>query len=213
METPSIDGQRRLVIEILHDLRNRLNVVVLEAQDLRERLGEHLDEKELAGLQTAIQQMSERFKQIRESAEPSPAILVRIPARELDELAFTGLRKEFPLASWEVPALEGEVEIDLQQFPQALRALLQNAMEAGEEARIRVAAAKDALTLTVANPAAGTPVSLEKWGKSFHFSTKRGHLGFGCFYAAEVIRQHNGRVEWSHDPAGKTVSVRVNLPR
>lgn len=213
MEAPSLDGQRRLVIEILHDLRNRLNVVVLEAQDLRERTGDRLDEKELAGLQTAIQQMAERFKQIRESAEPSPTTLVRIPANELDELALAGLRKEFPRAAWEIGALDGQAEIDLQQFPLALRALLQNAMESGEEARVSITAAKDALTIVISNPAAAPPVSLEKWGKTFHFSTKRGHLGFGCFYAAEVLRQHGGRIEWSHDAAAKTVSARVQVPR
>ncbi|WP_437949882.1 ATP-binding protein [Sorangium sp. So ce296] len=116
----------------------------------------------------------------------------------------------------DVPAAFPVVELDRDQFRQVLVNLIQNAAEAipaGREGRVRVAAAwgSDGLTLSVADNGTGIPADMLAHIFEPLFSTKLKGTGLGLAISAGIARRHGGTLEANSEPGGGATFV-VRLP-
>jgi two-component system sensor histidine kinase RegB len=115
----------------------------------------------------------------------------------------------------EPSARAAELTVPRYAAAQALRGLLENALEAGGAApvELRVARREDTLALTVRDRGAGMPPEvLARAGDPF-FTTKqpgRG-MGLGLFLARSVVERLGGMLELESSP-GRGTTVSVTLP-
>lgn len=212
----------RLTSQAAHEIRNRLNAIVLQVALLRKKHGDpqqdsgrHLDvlEKEVMELGRMIQGLVD-FIRPREETQLEGMRLEKVVEETLDLMApraeQCGIRIESRIAS-ELPAVSGNAEL----LREALQNLVTNAFEAMPEGgvlRIRAdRSAEDSVLLTVEDTGEG--IAAEDLPKVFDlFHTTRGHRGgVGLSAVYRTILLHGGEVGIDSE-RGTGTRVRIVLP-
>lgn len=111
----------------------------------------------------------------------------------------------------ELDLAPAEVFADRPEITLAVRALLENAVEAGATSvRVTSAIELGVYRLTVRDDGPG--ISEDRVEEAFQpfFSTKPGHLGVGLAIARRIARRHRGDLRW--DPNGSGAGLTLSLP-
>jgi signal transduction histidine kinase len=212
----------RLAATLLHDLRNSLNAITLEAADLREQaeaLGVRLDATRMAAI---VRDLAEGLRILREHLEPSTPRLESYRAVSWAE----ALRAD-ALAKWNQPGAcelhwppiedsdpclaSAWVEVDAQQIATAIDALLENAMLASKSVHAAWRIRGGEIILSFRNRVDEAPENVRLWG-TLGYSTRRKHLGLGCRFARVTAEAHHGNCTWRFDPADGDVTAALTLP-
>ncbi len=215
-----------MAAQIAHEVRNPLNALGLNADQLGEEIREgNVDDAEelLAAIRNEIRRLAEiteaylsvgRLPPLRLEAQPvAPIIeeLVRFQAEELghDSVVVTlDLDEDLPL-----------VQVDADQLRQALLNILRNAgqalvMDGG--GTVRFAARLDGPEVLIEISDEGPGRDAEHVSRIFDpfFSTKSTGSGLGLPLTQQVVAEHGGRIACISSPGeGTTFSIRLPVAR
>jgi signal transduction histidine kinase len=193
---PSIPWPRisAFIRQHMHDVRNGLNLIHLEAEILQDCLpaGEAA-----AGVKNISRQLQSMDKQLRCLTaffhEPLP---VRGPAAaravmQVFQSAHADLAGA-PAVQW-IDELEGqEVSVDTELLPPVFRALLQNAAVFSADAPLTVLArASDRELVIELRELKKEPVDTSNWGQPF-FTTRHDGYGLGLWSAHRILQANGG---------------------
>lgn len=125
-----------MLATLTHDLRNRLNGLMLELTDLRERLAEQGQALETDRLQERIMEISNELKKLRDRSSPTDPVFSEMPLRVwLESLpdTFASLPDGESRLEWslDLPSEDGEFfgRFDPNLVAAALEELIRNALE------------------------------------------------------------------------------------
>jgi len=152
------------------------------------------------------------FRLLRDSLSPEP---LRAEATDLREMLGDVVKALRPLldrtrvgVAIDVESRLGEVHVDRLHFPQAVLALVTNAVEAsaqGQHVRIEARSAPEgagAWRLSIVDAGTGVPPELRDRIFQPFFTTKVQGNGIGLALAAKVVTLHGGTLELGSMPGG-----------
>jgi two-component system sensor histidine kinase RegB len=212
-------GLGALAAGAAHELATPLSTISVVAAELEQRLMRpELDPSLAEDARLALREVERCHAILRAMcADAGEAMGERWSRPTLGELVEDALEG---LPARERVVVEGEawstrVEVPRRALAQSLRALIKNALEAAEEAPVRVTSTVDASAVHVHIADRGTgmrPEVLSHVGEPF-FTTKptgRG-MGLGVFLARTTLERLGGGLELSSRP-GEGTTQRVRLP-
>jgi len=188
-----------LAAELGHDLQGPVNLFRLAKERLAR--GEALDEEDLSSLDEELERLSRLTKRLRELSRTSLQMQTSSPG----DIVEAALRAPTPPA--DVGCLELELEpspgigvfCDRSMLAQALRELIDNALEARQSrAGVRFSAA-DPLGFCVWDDGAGFTLDVAQ-AMSWGVSTRPAAAGLGLTVALRAARAHGFSLELSRKP-------------
>jgi signal transduction histidine kinase len=106
------------------------------------------------------------------------------------------------------------INVDAPKLRRALANIVKNAVEAmpeGGTLKVQTSKSKSSVVITVTDTGAGIADSVKPSIFKPFFSTKPRALGFGLFYAKDIIEAHGGKIEFN-SVMGKGTTFMVTLP-
>lgn len=106
------------------------------------------------------------------------------------------------------------INLDAPKMMRALANIVDNAVEAmpkGGKLRVQVVRSKSSVLVTVTDSGTGIPDIVKPNIYKPFFTTKPNSLGFGLFYAKDIIEAHGGKIEYN-SVEGKGTTFMVTLP-
>ncbi|MBN2366867.1 MAG: PAS domain-containing sensor histidine kinase [Calditrichaeota bacterium] len=214
----------RLSSAIIHDIRNPLNSIGLNLENL-----EQLAEKEggsdhspikalLNKVQREIQQLSQNLQQYMAYGNLTELYLEPLNLTEkfkffMDDISLEATVKKIKVF-FENDGKEHWISGDWLQLNRVFMNILQNAFDVTRQSglvRVRLSRRKDRVLVTVQDNGAGIPDAQRTKIFEPFYSTKKSGTGLGLFISREIIRAHGGRI--SHRPAKKGGTIfLVSLP-
>jgi PAS domain S-box-containing protein len=215
-------GIGRVVAGVVHELNNPLTAVTMYADALIEKLAarghDPVDVEKLRAIQEGGWRIQRLARDLIAYARPSGA---RTEPVDLGEVIDEAVRmakpaiKESGAALVRDPVAAPRVEANRPSLVQVVVALVTNAAQAvraGGRIRVGVAAAADAVRLTVADDGPGMPPEVEARAFEPFFTTRPGTgIGLGLPTVLGIVERHRGRVALETAP-GKGTTVTVTLP-
>jgi signal transduction histidine kinase len=222
-QTEHLASIGRLAAGVAHEVRNPLNAILLNLQQMRDRVeraaapAAEFDKyhqrivSEIERLDHLVSGVLDLAKTGELCCEPVD-VLVSLRAavelfRPLAQARGVQVELETP------PALPAEA--DPRRLPAIWNNLLANALDAtarGGRIDVRAAAADDSITVTIADDGAGIPAALQArvW-EPFH-SGREGGTGLGLAIVRAAVEAHGGSIALESAPGAGT-RVHVRLPR
>jgi signal transduction histidine kinase len=204
---PSSEETLKALVRILiHDVRNKINGMVLELTDLRERWAEDRIARETKLLTQQAMGIANHLRDLQEHLEPSAPHLQESPLAE----AWKAIAPQSPELA---DAADKTLSLEIEQIANAVKGLVTNAVEAGTRDAVPVGQVEHGyLFITVENALPEPPANLEQWGSLPGYTLKRRHMGLGCSYARSVALAHGGECTWTYDAQTKRLRAQLTLP-
>lgn len=203
----------RMILDLLHDFRNQLSCILLEATDLQERMAEKGMTDSTESIARMVRQGSDRLKEIRERLEPSKTNFHPI---EVEAWLENLKAKSGASVAWnQTISPEMILSGDIQQLSRAVQELIQNGVEGAPRqtpVSVNIFKKGNFLIIEVQNATDSLNVKTEEWGTRLGFSTKRNHIGLGCAYVREIAHRHGGEGTWQMDSTAKMITAQLQLP-
>jgi Amt family ammonium transporter len=211
----------KLSAGIAHEIRNPLTSIKILIHSLVDEMATPASrEKDLAVIETEIEQVNKIIKQFLDFARPRPPSLEPIDVRKVLEetlalIVYEMEAQEVSLEREYAPGLP-PVPMDREQMKQVFLNLLLNAIQAMEQGgKLKVATA-------LKHPAPGTnrgsfaKISFQDTGKGIpedvkgkvfepFYSTKEGGIGLGLSIAQRIVEEHGGEIGLESSPGKGTV--------
>lgn len=211
-----------------HELATPLTTIALVAKDVEQSLRQHgpATDEDLIDDVGLIRQQLDRCKTILDrmashAGETVGEMMQTIPIAEFFEDVRQGLTDEANRVVVEYSDLADTVEINVpvDALSQAIRGLVQNALDASEaegQVNIRISVGKRLMTWAIQDYGTGMSAEVLRRVSEPFFTTKqpgRG-MGLGVFLARNVIERLEGSVDFESScdgnlPTGTTVTVRL----
>jgi signal transduction histidine kinase len=214
----------RIMAEVAHEVGTPIHSIAghveLLRRDVDRAAGAEALDRRLTIIDTQLDRVTEIIARLLDltragQGEPGPVDVNRLVAETVDllrpGLATARVRLEVD-AEPAMPPVTG----DRTQLQQVLLNLLTNALDAtppGGRLAVRTRALPGELELEVTDSGHGIPPDVQKQIFEPFFTTKpagRG-TGLGLFVAAQIVREHDGRIEVESEP-GRGATFRVVLP-
>jgi signal transduction histidine kinase len=210
----------KFVRQLMHDVRNGLNAMDLEASLIAELTSDPELGAELDKLRGMVSNTAKTMQQLSPYLSDVSLNRINFPAREgLEEIKLQ-IEKRFSDQAaamvWDLRAVEGNFDIDYELFQQALIELIGNALafgEAGEKIQIIATVNKAGTNLEVRQKMNIAPESSpDRWGDEPLASTRRGHYGLGLFYARRIVAAHGGTLSFAWNERAGELFTRLAIP-
>ncbi len=211
----------KLSAGIAHEIRNPLTSIKILIHSLVDEMATPASrEKDLAVIETEIEQVNKIIKQFLDFARPRPPSLEPIDVRKVLEetlalIVYEMEAQEVSLEREYAPGLP-PVPMDREQMKQVFLNLLLNAIQAMEQGgKLKVAT-------VLKHPVPGTnrgsfaKISFQDTGKGIpedvkgkvfepFYSTKEGGIGLGLSIAQRIVEEHGGEIGLESSPGKGTV--------
>jgi signal transduction histidine kinase len=231
LELQTAEAERMAYIGTLasglaHEIRNPLNSLNLNMQMLEEELAEHSGAapmgKRLLGITRAeISRLERLATDFLAYAKPRPLELEEVPAVRLLEQTRQVLAGEILKRRAQITVEDrsggARVRVDAAQINQLLLNLVQNALQASEEAgrtpvvQLTVRRLGPSVLLELADNGAGIPPAEQAKIFDLFYSTRKGGTGLGLAIVERIAHAHGGRVTVASAPGDGTVMT-LELP-
>lgn len=210
-----------LAAGVAHEVRNPLNAIGLIAQRLEREFAPAADREEYLGLARTVRGEVERVDRIVAQflrfARPPALVLGEV---DLESVVEDAVRVVEPRARQKGLGVErafgaaGRVRLDREQVVQALLNLLNNAVEATGEGRVRVTTRPGEGWVEVEVEDTGQGILPDDLERIFdlYFTTKPEGTGLGLSLVQRIAAEHGGRVEVRSQPR-QGAAFRMRLPR
>ena len=115
---------------------------------------------------------------------------------------------------WTTDLKKGRVMVDYNQFAMALEELLSNSLRRLPDSdRLDISVVETADNLTFSWMQKSNPrLSPEDWGETPFFTTERGRLGLGVWFARQVLEKHEGGLDFVYSEKEKTLLTVLRIP-
>jgi K+-sensing histidine kinase KdpD len=214
----SIDLVEQGMRTLAHDWRNVLNGINLrissaqmadEPGELETDLGEA--HELIVSATKELGRLSRRIAKPTVSAIPYPiAHFVEDTSHFLRQNVGTNADR----IKWEDTAGEGKVLVDFAAVSAAMGELIDNTFRyvpAAESVTINVARDGEFLRVSWSENHLGDPPTPD-WGKVPFFTTQRGRLGLGLYFANRVMEAHNGSLLFEFSTTTRVLQTSFRLP-
>jgi signal transduction histidine kinase len=211
----------KLSAGIAHEIRNPLTSIKILIHSLVDEMATPASrEKDLAVIETEIEQVNKIIKQFLDFARPRPPSLEPIDVRKVLEetlalIVYEMEAQEVLLEREYAPGLP-PVPMDREQMKQVFLNLLLNAIQAMEQGgKLKVATALKH-PVPGANRGSFAKISFQDTGKGIpedvkgkvfepFYSTKEGGIGLGLSIAQRIVEEHGGEIGLESSPGKGTV--------
>ena len=211
----------KLSAGIAHEIRNPLTSIKILIHSLVDEMATPASrEKDLAVIETEIEQVNKIIKQFLDFARPRPPSLEPIDVRKVLEetlalIVYEMEAQEVLLEREYAPGLP-PVPMDREQMKQVFLNLLLNAIQAMEQGgKLKVATALKH-PVPGANRGSFAKISFQDTGKGIpedvkgkvfepFYSTKEGGIGLGLSIAQRIVEEHGGEIRLESSPGKGTV--------
>lgn len=221
LQRAKLDAMKELAYGASHEVNNPLANIALRAQTLLKREDDPDKRKALEAMHRAAMRAHEMISDLMLFARPPQLVLAPC---DLGDVAATAVSELIPRAEGAATALTLstppgaiEVEADAGQLVVALRAVIENSLDAlGEGGQVQVAVGRSAggAWLRVVDNGPGVPQEIAPHVFDPFFSGReagRG-LGFGLSKCWRIVTDHGGDVRLE-SPPGQGVTVTITLPK
>lgn len=229
LEATRVRGLSRLYVGAAHDLRARLNAMVInlemlkralpenastdsDTRERRERYAKVLSE-EIAKLNRFLDSLLDLMSpHVEHNHEFDLCELVK----SLETFISPQAKKQAVLLDFQLPSDSVLVYGYRSLLRQAIFNVIVNALDAMPkegvlEARIRVDPHEGFAELTFCDTGPGIPSSIAERIFDMHFTTKNTGTGIGLYVARVVLEKHGGRIQMESDP-GDGACFKLLLP-
>ena len=208
-------GMRTLV----HDWRNVLNGINLRISSAKYAEETADREEDLAEAQQLVVSATAQLTSLSRRLTAPSVTPIPYPTAHFfeDVAAHIGgkMGKNASRLKWETEGLaEGAVLVDFIAMSQALGELLDNTLRylsSGGTVTINSRLEDACLVLSWNEPKAGPPTS--EWGQMPFFTTERGRLGLGLYFARRILQAHGGSLSFDYSDAEQEMETTLRIPR
>ena len=214
-----------LAASIAHEVRNPLSSVKMNVQMMEKRLARLADPEEVEYFHAKVERIKGEVDRLEETishflafARPAPVRAQTVQLNEVVGNVLEFLEPQCQSADVEVVREFADglpaVELDPNQFAQALQNLVLNAVQAiGNGGRITVgtAEADGRLVLTVADDGPGIPEDIQEKVFDVFFTTRQSGTGLGLNIVSRIVEEHRGTLSLESRP-GEGATFRIELP-
>ena len=214
-----------LAATIAHEVRNPLSSVKMNVQMMEKRLDRLADPEDATYFRGKVERIKGEVDRLEESishflafARPAPlraqtVQLSEVVGNVLDFLEPQCAAAEVELARHFADGLP-PVELDPNQFAQAVQNLVLNALQAiGSGGRIAVttAYADGRVSLSIADDGPGIPEDIQTKIFDVFFTTRQSGTGLGLNIVSRIVEEHGGTLTLDSAP-GQGATFRIALP-
>ncbi|MGH8093700.1 MAG: hypothetical protein ACREIF_09535 [Chthoniobacterales bacterium] len=218
METePDIPCARvaEFVRELVHDLRNALNNLDLEAVLLREVVTEDEARTSADRLRKQVYDLAERLGLLSESFRDAEPMIAPIAARELLLICREQheILPEAPELRWVDGFGDENVRVDLEMMVTIFREILSNAAafsQGGGPAALTTRSEGKSVTFELREPKREA-LDPTGWGRPFT-RVRQGHYGLGLWSVRRKAQTQRGTFQQSYRPDEHQLITRLSLP-
>jgi K+-sensing histidine kinase KdpD len=215
----SMPDVAKFVRQFIHDLRNHLSAIELQAAYVAE-LAENPELKdEVKRLRAMIPEMGASLERVTRALSSPKLTLMPYGAADLLADLRQKLSADYPDESakieWNVQVSHATLPIDPQLMQPALLELFANSFRHDRtegvisvEARIE----QDRFVFTIREPKRNFERSTENWGLEPLRSIGRGHYGLGLHRSRAIIEAHGGKLNARYDSPAASLITTVALP-
>jgi len=213
-----------LLAGFAHEIRNPLSTIGLNLQLIKEDFADAEETRDRRTFKrlTTVENEVQRLQSILEEflgfvRTPSPRrkvvdlnqLLQSLVDFHVPEMRAAGVSLQF------FPGpLDGQVELDADQFRAAIVNLLRNARDACEEGGEVLLSSRgvgDEVLIQITDSGAGMEPSVVERAFQPYFSTKKGGTGLGLALARRIVEEHGGSMDVSSEP-GKGTQFSLRFP-
>ena len=208
---------------LVHEIKNPLTALSIHLQLLEERLAQPTSTEPIGELFTVLNAEADRLNNVldgfrnyaqlqRLTVQPTDAVAVL--ERIVHLIGPQAQRQGVRLALKRPPAAVPKAPLDPEKFEQAVLNLTINALEAmpaGGDLIIEVAADADALSVVVSDTGPGIPSEIRPHIFKPYFSTKVRGTGLGLALTEKLVGQHRGGIECRSGPDGTSFHLAFPL--
>ncbi len=216
-----LSAMGQLAAGVAHEIRNPLNAISMIVQRFHKEFKPTRDQEEYLALTRTVRSEIERIGQIirqfLDLARPpklntAPVSVDDLISQSVAVVAAQAEAKDIRLVTG--PGVQTRVEVDKNQFHQALLNLLQNALEAvaqGGLISIKARKTDKHLSIDVKDDGPGIPPEQQKKIFDLYFTTKPAGTGLGLALVHRIITEHGGEVSVRSKP-GQGTTFTLTIP-
>jgi K+-sensing histidine kinase KdpD len=204
--------------QLIHDIRNDLNVLELEVTILEEGSGVGAAPRsDVTSLRETIRAAERRLRELSAKFQQLSPVLTLIRVTELAEnvqLLAARIDHVGQTGQWTVEATDLLVHADMDLLSEAILEILKNAaaFRAGAQPlNIRFHSEGADLRIVIQETRSEAPKDLASWGTLF-FHANRGSYGLGLHYADRIVAAHQGDVRRCFHQARQALETTISIP-
>lgn len=210
----------QLASGVAHEIRNPLNAISMIVQRFQKEFEPTTDREEYFGLtrivRSEIERIGQIIRQFLDLARPPKLNLTAVSVAEMISQSVEVVKAQADAKKIQLTAVtdvQAVIQVDKNQFHQALLNLLQNAMDAvatGGTVSIQARQADQHIYIEVADDGAGIPPEQQKRIFDLYFTTKPTGTGLGLAQVHRIVTQHRGEVSVQSQPGhGTTFTLAI----
>lgn len=214
-----IDRVSQLVRQVVHDVRNGLSAVDLQAALLLEILEEGESRVEAMRLRDNIGNVARMLAKLSNEFQGlslNPIACAAGPFLEdakerLEKIHGERMRK----VVWGGDVGNAWIEIDLEAILEVMGEVLKNAFDFSEGAggiELAVEATPEEVCIRFHEEKSAEPGNLARWGREPFLNIRSGRYGLGLFRAQMIAKEHSGELRHSFDAANRRLTTILSIP-
>jgi len=214
-----------LAASIAHEVRNPLSSVKMNVQMIENRLERLVDPEQIEYFRTKVERIKGEVDRLEGSvghflafARPSPLRRRLVQLNEVVDSVLNLLDAECQSHSVQLVRhyADGlpDVDLDPNQFVQALQNLVINAVQAigqGGTITVTTEATGGGVAVSVADDGPGVPEAIQDKIFDVFFTTREGGTGLGLNIVSRIVEEHRGKLTLASRP-GEGAVFRIELP-